>query len=46
MNKRLITALFFIIVIVGLVFFALSKTGIDDANPQPVTIELDDNFET
>lgn len=46
MNRRLITVLIFILIVVGVIFWALSKTGIDDANPQPITIELDDNFES
>ena len=46
MSKTLIAALLLIIVIGGVVIFALSRTGIDDANPQPQVIELDDNFET
>lgn len=46
MSKTIIAALLVILLIAGVVIFALSRTGIDAANPQPQVIELDDNFET
>lgn len=46
MSKPIIAALLVILLIVGVVILALSRTGIDDANPQPQVIELEDNFET
>lgn len=45
--KKLIMAAGAFIVIAGLALAALLVgTGPDDANPQPVIIELPDNFET
>ncbi len=46
MSKSVIAALFVLLLLIGVVFMALSRTGVDDANPQPQVIELDDNFET